>query len=114
MMEPSARGIAEVGSVICRSEPQMPQFFTLRMMSCAPGTGLGTVSTTSGFDISLKTAARMAIPRFSLDRLGASLCHRRRRRKWVGHERRLRDGTRNDCRTEGQESLGARDRKSVV
>src|SRR5579864_1532173 len=58
MTLPGARGIAELGSVICKSEPQIPQFFTFRMRSCGPQTGSGTVSITSGFDISLNTAAR--------------------------------------------------------
>src|SRR5215469_8982795 len=65
MTLPGPSGIADAGSVICRSEPQMPQFFTLRMRSCGPQTGSGTVSITSGFDISLKTAARMVRSRIS-------------------------------------------------
>src|ERR1700761_7769816 len=62
----------EVGSVMCRSEPQMPQFFTRRISSFGPGTGSAIASIASGLDISLNNAARMDGP---LDRTRERVCH---------------------------------------
>jgi hypothetical protein len=59
MTEPDGRGWIEVASVMCKSEPQMPQLQTFRMSSFGPHFGRSMVSTTRGLPTSLKTAARM-------------------------------------------------------
>ncbi len=64
---------------MCRSEPQMPQFFTRRMRSCGPGTGSPMASTDQRLGHFLEE--RGAHDEILLDSSGVRLCHSARNRE---------------------------------
>src|SRR5258706_245723 len=111
MTLPEGSGMAEVASVICKSEPQMPQLRTLRTMSFGPQTGSGTVSITSGFEASLNTAARINVflrgRRILWTLVVAGYVIRALKEPENGDEP-LRNGTRDARQSEGQAGLRPR------